>query len=1150
MKAYASEIKYSHLEDLRSVVSTAAAAYEVDGAESAFERRVQGDLAAARAAHLNDELGIAIRGYQDLQALILKTANPTLPASTVGFPLWDLVYEVKAVPSFIAMAAESVSRTRPPVSTVPGGVTWPVPLDAKAVLADPAVLTAGARSHLDAVHDVLTTAAVAAAAGDYQAAVDSYTRALEVAGTKDPALAGQLRQDVGLLKERLGDAAGATTELEAAQKLFVKARSGEGQVSALAALSGLQTRQGDDAAAATTLERATTVSRELGIHPLEVAGTPATALAATRLSATDLALTGGIGLVGAGGRGRLLDGGVRLRVGGGGAPHAAGAVEPMTQVATPTLQALAYVADQRTTDVLSLMTAQSGVIEVDLTGDKSAALTALYDTMRVSKDISLLHIQAVPPSTFVAYLPYIYFFVLPMSLGDCYAASGDYASAETCYRNALKYPYLNTEVEVVQVWTRLAQTYVSWGDSLYRAAGDDPAAWKNARDLYTKVVKVDGGIPTSSPLYSGAVFAPMLARAQAIVAAADPTTVDDNAGVVLPITRARLRLSQIAAGQNFLGFAPDYLPPFSFESLQTSARYLTEHASSMEQAYIQFKSQAENEEFRTDQMDQQVDLASASVQLEQAGVAQAQAGVTVAARSQDYATTQLDNAQAAADAFADVRWELEELAQLEAWAQASAVDHDDQVKLTITNYEYFGADHENRNVVLQRLAAQRAGLTDDLEQARLDREVASAQAYQAVSKAQVAQAQAGVAVAQQRVAVAQLQQRQAEENREFLELREFSARHWYDMAQTMKGLSTDYLDMATSVAWLMQRAYLAETARDLHKIRLDYRNAGAGSVLGADVLLRDVDFFTVDYLTSTRSKKAPIKISFSISQTWPTALKQLRADGIAFLETTLDQLDRLYPGFYLHKVRDVEVQLVGISSGEGIHGTLRNVGVSSFRASDGTVQQLVYPPDVMPLSQYDARTDAIVLRADPQQLRLFENNGAATMWRLELPPGINDVDLAGILDAYLVLSFDAFFDGDLETTVKAGLPTTGSASRVTSMRLQAPDELFFLRTQGTGVLAVDAADLPRTQTDLTRTSFVLGLVGDPSVVANRAVTLTPASTGVALDLTTDADGVVSGAPVASLLGAAVADSFTVALAGDASGVVDVSLYQAYSFTWR
>ncbi len=364
------------------------------------------------------------------------------------------------------------------------------------------------------------------------------------------------------------------------------------------------------------------------------------------------------------------------------------------------------------------------------------------------------------------------------------------------------------------------------------------------------------------------------------------------------------------------------------------------------------------------------------------------------------------------------------------------------------------------------------------------------------------QAQAGVALVQQRVAVARLQQRPTEENREFLELREFSARHWYDMAQTMKGLSTDYLDMATSVAWLMQRAYVAETARDLHKIRLDYRNAGAGTVLGADVLLRDIDFFTVDYLTSTRSKKAPIKVSFSISQNWPTALKQLRADGVACLETTLEQLDRLYPGFYLHKVRNVEVQPVGLSSGEGIRGTLRNIGVSTFRGADGTVQQLVYPPDVMPLSQYDARTDAIVLRADPQQLRLFENNGAATMWRLELPPGINDVDLGGILDAYLVLSFDAFFDGDLETSVKAGLPTTGSASRVTSMRLQAPDELFFLRTQGTGVLAVDAADLPRTQIDLARTSFVLNLVGDPTVVANRAVTLTPASTGVALDLTT------------------------------------------------
>jgi hypothetical protein len=285
---------------------------------------------------------------------------------------------------------------------------------------------------------------------------------------------------------------------------------------------------------------------------------------------------------------------------------------------------------------------------------------------------------------------------------------------------------------------------------------------------------------------------------------------------------------------------------------------------------------------------------------------------------------------------------------------------------------------------------------------------------------------------------------------------------------------------------------------------------------------------------------------------------------VAAFETTLEQLDRMYPGFYLHKVRSVEVQLVGVSTGGGVHGTLRNIGVSQFRSADGSVQELVYPPDVLPLSLYDVRTDALALRVDPQQLRIFENNGVATMWRLELPLGINDVDLGGLLDVYLVVTFDAFFDGALETTVKTTLPTEGTASRGTSLRLQAPDELFFLRAQGTGVLAVSAADLPRTQQDLKRTSFTLRLVGDPDLIGKRTLRLTPASTGKELKLKTDADGVVTGTAVKALVGQPVADSFTIAITADdnadlsagaggvpdLSGLTDVTVYQDYSFTWR
>jgi hypothetical protein len=643
----------------------------------------------------------------------------------------------------------------------------------------------------------------------------------------------------------------------------------------------------------------------------------------------------------------------------------------------------------------------------------------------------------------------------------------------------------------------------------------------------------------------------MRARAAAVAAAADPTAVVENAAVVLPVVRARQKLGQIGAGFNFLGFAPDDVPPFSFEHLQTTARYLAQHTASLEQAYVQFKSQAENEDFRLEQMDQQVGLADASVRLEEAGVREAEAGRAVTEQSRAYAETQRQNAEEARDDFANVRWELAELGELEAWAQASSVDRDDQVKLTISGYEFYGADRKRRNVVIKELAARRTAINHDLEAARLNREVASATAYEQVAAAQVVQAQRRVEVAQQRVAVAQLQKRQAQENREFLDLKEFSARLWYDMARVMRGLANDYLDMATGIAWLMERAYTVETGRRLGKIRLDYRSAGTGGILGAEVLVRDIDFFTVDHLTSTRAKKAPMKIEFSLADRSPSALRALRETGTAFFETTLEQFDRLYPGFYLHKIRNVELQLIGLSVGRGVHGTLRNIGVSTFRESTGAVRTLVYPSDVMPLSLYDTRADALIFRADPSQLRLFENNGTATMWRIDLPPSANDIDPAQLLDAQLVIGFDAFFDAGLEATVRAGLPTSGTGARHTSLRLDAPDELFFLRSQGQADLAVAAGDLPRSQRNHTRTSATLRVTGPAG--ANLALRITPRSAGTAITVTTDADGLVPATDLAALAGGPVAEVLRIepASAGtNLSGVTDVQLYQEYSFTFR
>ena len=62
-------------------------------------------------------------------------------------------------------------------------------------------------------------------------------------------------------------------------------------------------------------------------------------------------------------------------------------------------------------------------------------------------------------------------------------------------------------------------------------------------------------------------------------------------------------------------------------------------------------------------------------------------------------------------------------------------------------------------------------------------------------------------------------------------------------------------------------------------------------------------------------------------------------DGHCLFETELADFDREHPGLYLCKIRNVELVFVGITGRDPIAGTLRNVGVSSFRRADGSVRR-------------------------------------------------------------------------------------------------------------------------------------------------------------------------------------------------------------------
>ena len=305
-----------------------------------------------------------------------------------------------------------------------------------------------------------------------------------------------------------------------------------------------------------------------------------------------------------------------------------------------------------------------------------------------------------------------------------------------------------------------------------------------------------------------------------------------------------------------------------------------------------------------------------------------------------------------------------------------------------------------------------------------------------------------------------------------------------------------------------------------------------------------------------------MKQTLSMADHFPMAFDRLIQTGTTYFETTLAHFDRRYPGFYLQKVKQVEVVLVGLTGMEGVHGTLRNIGLSQFRREDGTIVNQIYPADVMPLSEYNIRQDAIVFQLESKDLRLFENNGVATMWQLDLPRSTNTFDLRQILDVHLVIAYDGFFSPGLEKQLLAAMPKSSSSSRGISLRLYAPDELFFLRSQGTAVLNMGEAFFPANQTKRVLTQYLIRATGDATAISGLNLKVQFAGINKTNTFKLDATGVADGATFAAPVGKPLLDTWTFGISAadnpqlvkngvlDLSGIHDISVFTEFSFDYR
>ena len=1118
LPAYFDEKRYSY-HVLRRPVPYFTDYQTADPAQ-AFEKQVQQLYGAAYDQLKQQKFAGALDAFRQLQNVILTTVHPTLPPTSWYFPWFVAPLDVALVD---VLAQKTVAvLNKQPITTF----TFPAAFAGDGVALAPDVVkrlapseSVGLRvsAQQQTVRDAVSKATVAVDGGDFRAAAVNFKGALDVLPPDATEMRAALTHDLAIANEKAGAGGAASIKLvQNSVDLFAQAKNVDAQAQTLTTLAGMQARAGDAVGSGKTVAavQALHVQQRLG----KVQADPASlAPAAAAPVAMDVA--------------------------------------SVTNVA-PQFLANVFLAKAPPERSFTI-NGDKAAVTLQLSGDAVKNARSFLGTISDSVDLGIVF-APLQETQVVAYLPAMYFYTIPMAIGDCLLGLGNLEDAAASYASTLVYPFINKAFEIPKLWTKLATVYLEMGDRDYKTAGDDPTAFGIARTSYEKIVHADGTLPPS-PLYADARFASIKARVTAFVQANYAAAHPDNPEVLSKVQEAHVKLMQLGAGLDYYGHKPDFLPPFGWEYLQSTAKYFAQQASQMEQRYIQYTASGEQETLQRMQLDQQAEVAAQTVVLEQRGMNDAQRSVDVANATLNASVVQRDNAQQAQADFANNRNALADLAELEAWANAQSVGANDEVKLKVDNHAYYSTDSKRRSWVIQELERARTRISQDLEAARLQRDANAANAYIGQAQAQVAEAQARVAIAQQRIALAQLQQRDAEENRHYLDTKELNARLWFDLARNARRISQRYTEMATGIARLAERAYNAETARNLHIIKNDYTHSATDNLMGADFLALDLDFFTYDYITSTKTKKLPVKRVISLADLYPVSFGALRASGRCTFGTELAMFDRQTPGMYLCKVRNIELVFVGVTR-TGLAGTLRNVGASRFRLPDGTVATRYYPADVMALSAYDVRGDALAYRVNPNDLQLFENHGIDTLWQIDLPLAANDFDLASILDVQLVLYYDGFFDPFLETKIAAALPKNGTATRTVSMRLTFPDELFFLKGRGEGQLPIDDSLFPRTQKNIVRKTTSLRATGDPAVAHGLTLHVASAALGKTFVVKTDAK--TGAVDLPALNGKPAFDTLTITIKPEDNptlvqaqkltldGLSDVQTYVEYTFDYR
>ena len=794
-------------------------------------------------------------------------------------------------------------------------------------------------------------------------------------------------------------------------------------------------------------------------------------------------------------------------------------------------------------------------------------LTSLYTAHQLATSLPDVLIKPTTAADVAMSLAHAWYYETALGLAQCYHAMGNFSEAETWYLRAAGYTYLNATIEAPYVWAHLAQLYLDWGDSNFR---DGDA--QSALPIYENVLGSGNAVP-GSQLYTIPGLKPAADAARTLIASiAHPSAVDVSPAIASVILEVQAQLAKIAGGLDFWGYWAQNIPIWTFDYLQSVAVNFCQLAIGAERDAMNFWERADSGSLTRTQLTQNIGLSQAELSAANQQVAAASAEVTAYQAAQQVAQLRATDATANANEYASksAAWVVHQALQ----TQLSGGEDGDGGQLNQLADQMMSGSYSlsgDRGTLAAAESLTAARLQNDYQIDTLRRQATELNAAANQAGAEVTAANARVTAAQASANASAMRVQASQQLLQAFDQQRFTPDVWNALGDRMSTLSDRYLMWALGVAKRMQGAYNFENDVDLHVIRPDYTSSEVHGLLAADTLMADIQSFTYDVITSTAPKPQPLKQTVSLSQRYPFLFEtQLRRTGTMTFQTDLDDFDSVYPGTYAGRIEHVEVAVDGIIPATGVSGALTNAGISQFRTpsgSGGTVKQRVQNSETQIISDFDVRADALVDTPDRRQLGIFEGAGLASSWVLSLPKGVNQqLDFNALVDVRLTFTYRARFDPNLRTTVLAQLasrPGINSRQRPFPLRWVFADSFFNFYSSGVLAFALTAGDFALTEKNPVLTDVSLVVATTPGSKAPGIKLKVALPSSAAVPATTDADGIVQAAALATAVtGQSAIGQYSIELdAADNPGWVsngaltldpidNIGLVIGYSFTPR